>query len=139
MRCVSRLLEPFASDGEIFNFRVKRLKGMCCPSSGRLLLRYICYLGKSLRERISAYVYSFLVFLFAGLVLAVTNVYTGESFTGLSAKGMGDFLAFGDCFLRFSVIMCLIGCLKYMKASSVSMTVLGEPLGGTILAYFLVR
>jgi drug/metabolite transporter (DMT)-like permease len=95
-------------------------------------------LGKSLRSSISAFVYSFLVFFMAGNVLAVYNVCRGISFTSYGGREWG-------IFLLLAIVPTLFGhylfnwLLKYMKASSVSMSVLGEPLGATVLAYFLLN
>lgn len=120
-----------------FQFSGDALKGDVLSLVGTIAVALHMLLGKSLRERISAYVYSFLVFLFAGLTLAVTNVFSGESFTGYPLKEWGIFflLAFVSTIFGHYVFNWL---LKYMKASSVSMTVLGEPLGASILAYFLL-
>lgn len=120
-----------------FQFSGKALKGDMLSLVGTITVALHMLLGKSLREHISAFVYSFFVFLFAGLVLAVTNVFTGVSFTAYPAKEWG-------IFLLLAIVPTVFGhyvfnwLLKYMKASSVSMTVLGEPLGATLLAYFLL-
>jgi len=120
-----------------FQFSGKALKGDLLSLVGTIAVALHMLLGKSLREHISAFVYSFFVFLFAGLVLAVTNVFTGVSFIAYPAKEWG-------IFLLLAIVPTVFGhyvfnwLLKYMKASSVSMTVLGEPLGATLLAYFLL-
>ncbi|MDD9267922.1 DMT family transporter [Paenibacillus sp. GCM10023248] len=120
-----------------FRFSGDALKGDLLSLIGTIAVALHMLLGKSLRERISAFVYSFSVFLFAGLVLAVTNVATGVSFTAYPAKEWG-------VFLLLAIVPTVFGhyvfnwLLKYMKASSVSMTVLGEPLGASLLAYFLL-
>lgn len=120
-----------------FKFSGVALKGDLLSLVGTIAVALHMLLGKSLRDHISAFVYSFFVFLFAGLVLAVTNVYTGVSFTAYPAKEWG-------IFLLLAIVPTVFGhyvfnwLLKYMNASSVSMTVLGEPLGASILAYFLL-
>ncbi|KRF13284.1 DMT family transporter [Paenibacillus sp. Soil787] len=120
-----------------FQFSGKALRGDLLSLVGTIAVALHILLGKSLREHISAFVYSFFVFFFAGLVLAVTNVFTGVSFTAYPAKEWG-------IFLLLAIVPTVFGhyvfnwLLKYMKASSVSMTVLGEPLGATLLAYFLL-
>lgn len=120
-----------------FQFSGAALKGDFLSLIGTVAVALHMLWGKGLRERISAFVYSFFVFLFAGLVLAITNVITGTSFTAYPAKEWG-------VFLLLAIIPTVFGhyvfnwLLKYMKASSVSMTVLGEPLGASILAYFLL-
>jgi drug/metabolite transporter (DMT)-like permease len=120
-----------------FQFSGAALKGDFLSLIGTVAVALHMLWGKGLRERISAFVYSFFVFLFAGLVLAITNVISGTSFTAYPAKEWG-------VFLLLAIIPTVFGhyvfnwLLKYMKASSVSMTVLGEPLGASILAYFLL-
>ncbi|TXK85449.1 DMT family transporter [Paenibacillus sp. N3.4] len=120
-----------------FRFSGNALKGDFLSLIGTVAVALHMLLGKSLRERISAFVYSFFVFLFAGAVLAVMNVYSGISFTAYSLKEW-------EIFLLLAIVPTVLGhyifnwLLKYMKASSVSMTVLGEPLGATLLAYVLL-
>lgn len=94
-------------------------------------------LGKSLRARISAFVYSFFVFLYAGGVLLVYNVIGHIPLLGYPAREWGNFLL-------LAIVPTVFGhyifnwLLKYMKTASVSMIVLGEPLGATLLAYVLL-
>lgn len=94
-------------------------------------------LGKSLLSRVPAFLYSFFVFTFAAAVLAIYNLGLGFSFTGYEAKEWG-------IFLLMAVVPTLFGhylfnwLLKFMRPESVSMSVLGEPLGATILAYLLL-
>ncbi|MZQ87273.1 EamA family transporter [Paenibacillus sp. 5J-6] len=134
--CVAIVGAVFIGWGD-FQFSGAALKGDFLSLIGTVAVALHMLWGKGLRERISAFVYSFFVFLFAGLVLAITNVITGTSFTAYPAKEWG-------VFLLLAIIPTVFGhyvfnwLLKYMKASSVSMTVLGEPLGASILAYFLL-
>lgn len=134
--CVAIVGAIFIGWGD-FQFSGAALKGDFLSLIGTVAVALHMLWGKGLRERISAFVYSFFVFLFAGLVLAITNVITGTSFTAYPAKEWG-------VFLLLAIIPTIFGhyvfnwLLKYMKASSVSMTVLGEPLGASILAYFLL-
>lgn len=94
-------------------------------------------LAKSMLKRIPAFVFSFFVFVLAALVLAVYNLAAGLPFTGYDSREWG-------IFLLLAVVPTLFGhylfnwLLKYMRPESVSMSVLGEPLGATILAYLLL-
>ncbi|UUZ94961.1 DMT family transporter [Paenibacillus sp. P25] len=94
-------------------------------------------LGKSLRTNLSAFIYSFFVFLSATFVLALYNLVTGARFTGYPPKEWG-------IFLLLAVVPTLFGhylfnwSLKYMRPESVSMSVLGEPPGAALLAYLLL-
>ncbi|MDQ1909096.1 DMT family transporter [Paenibacillus sp. GD4] len=93
--------------------------------------------GKTLREHISAFVYSFFVFVLAAVVLAFYNAAAGYSFSAYPPKEWG-------LFLLLAVVPTLFGhylfnwLLKYMSATSVSMSVLGEPVGATLLAFLLL-
>ncbi|TCZ80977.1 DMT family transporter [Paenibacillus albiflavus] len=95
-------------------------------------------LGKSLRTHMSAFVYSWWVFLIGGLLLLIYNLIIGYSIFQYDAN---EWLLF----LLLAIIPTLFGhvlfnwLLKYMSATTVSMSVLGEPLGATILAYLLLN
>jgi drug/metabolite transporter (DMT)-like permease len=120
-----------------FQFSGTAFKGDLLSFLGTLCIVIHILLGKSLRAHMSAFVYSFFVFLFAGIVMAVYNLINGYSFTAYSANEWG-------IFILLAIVPTVFGhylfnwLLKYMKATSVSMSVLGEPLGATILAYFLL-
>jgi drug/metabolite transporter (DMT)-like permease len=120
-----------------FQFSGAALRGDLLSLLGTLCVVIHMLLGKSLRTDMSAFVYSFFVFFFAGIVLAGYNLIQGYSFTAYSANEWG-------IFLLLAIVPTVFGhylfnwLLKYMKATSVSMSVLGEPLGATILAYFLL-
>ncbi|OPH47301.1 multidrug transporter [Paenibacillus ferrarius] len=120
-----------------FQFSGNALKGDLLSLIGTLAVALHMLLGKGLREHMSAFVYSFFVFLFAGMVLAITNLFTGVSFFAYAPKEWG-------VFLLLAIVPTVFGhyvfnwLLKYMNASSVSMTVLGEPLGASLLAYFIL-
>jgi len=94
-------------------------------------------LGSKLRESMTTYVYSFFVFLLGAGVLAVYNLAAGASFTNYPGRDWG-------LFLLLAVVPTLFGhylfnwLLKYLKASTVSMSIVGEPVGSTILAYYLL-
>ncbi|ANE48675.1 multidrug transporter [Paenibacillus swuensis] len=94
-------------------------------------------LGQSLRSKLSSVSYSFAVFAVAGGVLALYSLIQGYAFFGYKAVDWG-------VFALLAVVPTILGhyifnwLLKYMDATSVSMSVLGEPIGATILAYFLL-
>jgi len=95
-------------------------------------------LGKSLRTHMSAFVYSWWVFLIGGLLLLIYNLIMGYSIFQYDANEW-------QLFVLLAIIPTLFGhvlfnwLLKYMQATTVSMSVLGEPLGATILAYMLLN
>ncbi|REK75244.1 DMT family transporter [Paenibacillus paeoniae] len=95
-------------------------------------------IGKKLREGIDAFPYNFWVFAFAASFLAVYNVAQGNAFTGYEASEWG-------IFLLLAIIPTLFGhylfnwLLKYMNATAVSMSVLGEPVIASLLAWLLLK
>jgi len=94
-------------------------------------------LGKSLRARMSAFLYSFSVFFAATVVLFGYNVVLGFTMFNYPAREWG-------IFLLLAVVPTVFGhylfnwLLRYVSAVSISMAVLGEPVGATILAWFLL-
>ncbi|WNQ10069.1 DMT family transporter [Paenibacillus aurantius] len=121
-----------------FGLSVQALKGDLLSFLGTVAVALHMLIGKSLRSRINAFVYSFTVFASAAGVLAVYNASAGYSFTAYAPKEWG-------IFLMLAVVPTLFGhylfnwLLQYMNATSVSMTVLGEPLGAGLLAYLLLN
>ncbi len=95
-------------------------------------------LGQALRGRISSFVYSYTVFLAAALSFAVYNGAAGHSFfVGYSAN---DWLIFALMAAVPTVFGHLLfnWLLKYVGATTVSMAVLGEPVGASLLAWALL-
>lgn len=95
-------------------------------------------IGKKLRESIDAFPYNFWVFASAATFLAFYNVVQGNSFTGYGAREWG-------IFLLLAIVPTLFGhylfnwLLKYMNATAVSMSVLGEPVIASLLAWVLLK
>ncbi|QNK56710.1 DMT family transporter [Paenibacillus sp. PAMC21692] len=95
-------------------------------------------IGKGLRDNVGAFPYNFWVFLFAATALAVYNVAVGNPFTGYSGQEWG-------LFLLLAIVPTLFGhylfnwLLKYMNATAVSMSVLGEPVISSLLAWVLLK
>ncbi|NEW06555.1 DMT family transporter [Paenibacillus sp. SYP-B3998] len=120
-----------------FRFSGDALKGDLLSLIGTIAVALHMLLGKSIREHVSAFTYSFFAFLFAGSVLAIYNVAVDNSFTAYAPKEWG-------VFFLLAIVPTVFGhyvfnwLLKYMKATSVAMTVLGEPLGATLLAYLFL-
>lgn len=120
-----------------FRFSGPALKGDILSILGTLAVAVHMLLGKSLRTHVSAFVYSYAVFLAAAAVLAVYNGTRGYPFVAYGWKEWG-------IFLLLAIVPTLLGhyvfnmLLQYMRATSVSMTVLGEPLGATLLAFVLL-
>ncbi|OBZ11010.1 MULTISPECIES: DMT family transporter [Bacillales] len=95
-------------------------------------------IGKQLRKDMSAFAYNFWVFALAATALAFYNIVRGNSFTGYSPKEWG-------IFLLLAIVPTLFGhylfnwLLKHMSAAAVSMSVLGEPVIASLLAWALLK
>ena len=92
--------------------------------------------GKDLRARMELVPYLFIVYSMAALVLLMVMAGMGKSLLGLPTV---DYL----WFLLLAMIPQLIGhsifnwSLKFLPASFVALTLLGEPVGSTILAFII--
>jgi len=100
-------------------------------ASGYLLL------GRKLRKEQNLFSYIFPVYSTAGLILIPLSLIFRESFFGYSSN------TYAYLFL-IALIPQLVGhttfnwALKYLPASAVAITILGEPIGATLLAYFIL-
>jgi len=94
-------------------------------------------IGRSLRGKMSLISYIFLVYGAAAIVLIVLMLAGGYSAMGYSPR---VYL----WFVLLALVPQLIGhstynwALRYLSAAYVSITLLGEPIGSTILAFFLL-
>ncbi|PWW05235.1 drug/metabolite transporter (DMT)-like permease [Paenibacillus cellulosilyticus] len=104
---------------------------------GALAVAIHMMLGKHLRKDMSAFVYNFSVFALAATSLAVYNLVRGIPFFGYEAKEWG-------VFLLLAIVPTLFGhylfnwLLKFMNTAAVSMSVLGEPVIASVLAWMLL-
>lgn len=104
---------------------------------GAIAAAFYLLIGRGLRSTLSLVPYVFVVYGMAAVLLVVTVVVMGLPFTGYTPK---VYL----WFFLLAVFPQLIGhstynwALKYLSAAYVSITLLGEPVGTTILAYILL-
>lgn len=94
-------------------------------------------MGRVLRQRISLITYVFVVFSSCALVLLLAALFTGQVLWPMPASELLIFLGlavvstiFGHLLFNFS--------LRYLKASVISVSYLGEPVGAIILAALLL-
>jgi drug/metabolite transporter (DMT)-like permease len=93
--------------------------------------------GRKMRKNQDLLAYIFPVYSTAGFVLIVLSLFFQKPFFGYSTT---TYLFF----FLLAIIPQLIGhttfnwALKYLPASMVAITILGEPIGSTILAYFIL-
>lgn len=94
-------------------------------------------IGQSIVKKISHWLYSFCVFFAASIILTIYNISTGVSLSGYPAKEWGIFLLLATVPTVSHVINNWL--LKYVNATTISMSILGEPVGATILAVILLN
>ena len=106
--------------------------------AGALAAAGYLLIGRSLREKMSLIPYIFVVYGIAAVVLVIVMFATGESPIGYEPQ---TYL----WFLLLALIPQLLGhstfnwALRYLPAAFVSITLLGEPIGSAILAYFILE
>ncbi|WP_251548639.1 DMT family transporter [Neobacillus muris] len=93
-------------------------------------------IGQSVVKKLSHWIYSFCVFFFASVILFLYNLMTGVEFTGYPAKEWGIFLLLAIVPTMSHVINNWL--LNYVNATTISMSILGEPVGASTLAFFLL-
>ncbi|MEW5873321.1 MAG: DMT family transporter [Chloroflexota bacterium] len=95
-------------------------------------------IGRSVRRRVSLVSYIFMVYGMAALVLVVIMLAAGHMPLGYPAS---TYL----WFVLLALVPQLIGhstynwALEYLSAAYVSIALLGEPIGSTVLAYFFLQ
>ncbi|QTV14220.1 DMT family transporter [Bacillus altitudinis] len=102
------------------------------------VIAVVCYLliGQQAVRKISHWIYSFCVFGFAGLFLILFNLIQQTPFVGYSGKEWGIFLLLAIIPTMSHAINNWL--LTYVNATTISMSILGEPVGATILAVLLL-
>ena len=129
-----RIICPGLSDfvrGDAFLGNILALIG-AVAAAGYLII------GRSIRVRVSLISYIFIVYGMAAIILVMFTLMIGQSFIG--------YPSITYLWLFFlALIPQLIGhstynwALEYLSAAYVSIALLGEPIGSTILAYFLLE
>jgi len=117
-----------------FTLTHRALTGDLLALAGAVMASGYLIVGSRVRERLDILTYITVVFSISAFFLLVTSMALGIPFTGYRA---GSYLFM----VLLAVIPQLIGhtslnwALKHLKASMVAITILGEPIGATILAY----
>lgn len=93
--------------------------------------------GQRLVSRMPSYLYSLIVFIAAAIVFAVYNLLTGIPFFDYPAKEWGIFVLLAIVPTVFGHIL-FNWLMQYVSATTVSMNILGEPVGASILAFLLL-
>ena len=114
------------------------LQGSILALLGAMAIAGYLLIGRRLRQNMGLLIYVFLTYTSAAVFLLITSFVRGASLTGYS----------GDTYLMFillALIPQLLGhsalnwSLRYVPATMVTIAVLGEPVGATILAFFILK
>ncbi|WP_425305711.1 DMT family transporter [Domibacillus aminovorans] len=93
-------------------------------------------IGQNIVRKVSHWIYSFCVFAFASIFLIAYNLGTGVAFGGHNTREWGIFLLLAIVPTVAHVINNWL--LNYVDATTISMSILGEPVGATLLAVLLL-
>lgn len=93
-------------------------------------------IGQTIVKKINHWIYSFTVFFFAACLLTIYNAIIGEAFTGYAIKEWGIFILLAIVPSLAHVINNWL--LNYVNATTISMSILGEPVGASLLAVILL-
>ncbi|MFD1774927.1 DMT family transporter [Paenibacillus rhizophilus] len=113
------------------------LKGDLLSIFGTAAVAVHLMIGKKLVARMPSYLYSLVVFIIAGVVFALYNFGMGIAFFDYPPKEWGIFALLAIVPTVFGHIL-FNWLLQYTSATTVSMNILGEPVGASILAYALL-
>ncbi|MUK89725.1 EamA family transporter [Ornithinibacillus sp. L9] len=104
---------------------------------GAIMVTAYFLMGQSVRKRLSLMTYTFVVYGISSLTLIFYNIVLQNPFTGYSSNHWLLFLA-------LAIIPTFLGhtlfnwALKWLSTSTISMGVILEPIGASILAYFIL-
>ncbi|UQZ37050.1 EamA family transporter [Paenibacillus sp. PK3_47] len=113
------------------------LKGDLLSLGGTAAVAAHMLIGQKLVARMPAYLYSLIVFISAAAVFAVYNLAAGIPFFDYPSKEWGIFVLLAVVPTVFGHIL-FNWLLQYASATTVSMNILGEPVGASILAFLLL-
>lgn len=96
---------------------------------------FLC--GHQLRRSLSLSTYMFIVYSMSSFMLIIYNLFLNNSFTGYSSTQWLIFLALA-IFPTFFGHFLFNWALKWLNTSTISLAIIFEPIGATILAYFIL-
>jgi drug/metabolite transporter (DMT)-like permease len=121
-----------------FGLGSEELFGDFLALAGAVAVSGYLLVGRRLRPHLSLLSYVFLVYATAAVFLVIVCLVTGHTFSGYSQQ---TYLMF----VLLAVVPQIIGhssynwALRYLPATFVGVGTLGEPIGSTILAYFILN
>lgn len=114
------------------------LLGDCLALGGSIMAAGYFLVGRHLRKKLSLGIYVFLVYGISAVFLLIYNLIVKTPFSGYSQMSWFSMV-------MLAILPTIIGhtsfnwALKYLHASAVSVSVLGEPVGATLLAWLILK
>lgn len=102
-----------------------------------LVTAYLLF-GQDVRKRLSLVTYTFIVYGFSTITLFLYVLFTGDPLTGYPASDWG-------WFILLAIFPTLLGhslfnwAVRYISTNVISMSILFEPIGAAVLAYFVLN
>ncbi|MQR96325.1 DMT family transporter [Fictibacillus phosphorivorans] len=115
----------------------KHIQGDLLSILGTIVVAAHMLIGQKLLRTFPATLYSFSVFLIAVIVFGIYNFTLDISMTGYSEQEWGIFLLLAIVPTVFGHVL-FNWLLKYVTAATISMAILGEPVGATLLAFLIL-
>ena len=113
------------------------LKGDLLSVGGTAAVAVHLLIGQKVVVRMPSYLYSLIVFISAAVVFALYNLAMSIPFFDYPPREWGIFMLLAIVPTVFGHIL-FNWLLQYVSATTVSMNILGEPVGASILAYVLL-
>lgn len=116
----------------------KPLLGNLLALSGALMFSFYILIGSKIREKKDLLTYITVVYTIAAIVLVFISFLLALPFTGYKTSSY-------IYMLLLAILPQIVGhssfnwALKHIKSSMVAITTMGEPVGATILAYFIFK
>jgi drug/metabolite transporter (DMT)-like permease len=132
------LAQGVFSCGAVIDLQSQSMWGNFLALAGALFAAAYLMVGRRLRSTLSLLAYISTVYSTAAVVLIIMALLSGENLSGYSPLTYAAFLA-------LAVVPQLLGHssfnygLRYLSAAFVSVALLGEPIGSTILALILLK
>jgi drug/metabolite transporter (DMT)-like permease len=117
---------------------ITNIQGDILSVLGTIVVAIHMLIGQSLLKSIPSTLYSFMVFLVAVMVFALYNMTLDIPMTGYSHADWGIFLLLAIVPTVFGHVL-FNWLLKQVTAATISMAILGEPVGASLLAILLLN
>nr|WP_269847202.1 DMT family transporter [Paenibacillus sonchi] len=113
------------------------LKGDLLSVGGTVAVAGHLLIGQKLVARMPSYLYSLIIFITAAVVFAIYNLLAGIPFFDYPLREWGIFVLLAVVPTVFGHIL-FNWLLQFTSATTVSMNILGEPVGASMLAFLLL-